>query len=199
MYEPGLEFVATFVACLRAGVVAVPVPVPRRPSPAAERVRGIAEDADADVVPTDTPTLSTLADAGLSGLRFIRSDVAGAPTVHDETLDPGEPALLQYTSGSMSRPKGVVVTHANLWHQIRELDELWPTQPGEPTVSWLPMFHDMGLMFGLVMPIFRWLTGHPVRPRGVRRATDPVVASHLTGRGRLRHRGRHLNRPELRL
>jgi acyl-CoA synthetase (AMP-forming)/AMP-acid ligase II/alkylation response protein AidB-like acyl-CoA dehydrogenase/acyl carrier protein len=152
--EPGLEFVATFVACLRAGVVAVPVPVPRRAS-AAERLRGIAEDADTDVVLTDTPTLPTLVDAGLRGLRFIRSDVAGAPDGPRRDPDPHEPALLQYTSGSTSCPKGVIVTHANLWHQSRELDELWPTQPGERTVSWLPMFHDMGLMFGLVMPIFR--------------------------------------------
>lgn len=154
VYEPGLEFVAAFIACLRAGVVAVPVPVPRQAS-AAERIREIAEDADTDIVLTESRTLSTLADAGLSGVRFIRSDMASAPDGPQREPDPHEPALLQYTSGSTSRPKGVVVTHANLWHQSRDLDELWPTLPGEPTVSWLPMFHDMGLLFGLVMPIFR--------------------------------------------
>lgn len=154
VYEPGLEFVATFIACLRAGVVAVPVPVPRRAS-AAERVRVIAEDAETDVLLTDTPTLSTLVDTGVSGLRLIQSDVAGGSDGPRRDPDPHEPALLQYTSGSTSRPKGVIVTHANLWHQSRELDELWPTRPGEPTVSWLPMFHDMGLMFGLVLPLFR--------------------------------------------
>ncbi len=154
MYQPGLEFVATFVACLRAGVVAVPVPVPRRPS-AVERVRGIAADAGTDVVLTDTSTLATLPDTGLPGLRLVRSDVLGEPGGPLAEPEPHEPALLQYTSGSTSLPKGVIVTHANLWHQARELDELWPTLPGEPTVSWLPMFHDMGLMFGLVLPIFR--------------------------------------------
>lgn len=153
-YEPGLEFVATFVACLRAGVIAVPVPVPRWDS-AAARLRGIAEDAGTDVVLTDTPTQPALADASLCGLRFIRSDVAGAPDGPRREPDPHEPALLQYTSGSISSPKGVIVTHANLWNQSRELDELWPAEPGDRTVSWLPMFHDMGLMFGLVMPLFR--------------------------------------------
>ena len=66
---------------------------------------------------------------------------------HPTDPDPREPALLQDTPGSTSRPKGVVVTHGNPWHQPRELDELWPTQPGEPTVSWLPMFHDTMLMY----------------------------------------------------
>lgn len=154
VYEPGLEFVAAFIACLRARVVAVPVPVPRRAS-AAERVRGIAEDAGTDLVLTDSPTLPVLTDAGLSELRFIRTDVAGEAASTQREPDPDEPALLQYTSGSTSRPKGVIVTHANLWHQSREIDELWPTQAGEPTVSWLPMFHDMGLMFGLVLPVLR--------------------------------------------
>src|SRR5262249_9140707 len=76
---------------------------------------------------------------------------------HETAVDPGsrrrsDAAVLQYTSGSTAAPRGVVVTHDNLAHNARAIVDDLPV-PGAPGVSWLPHFHDMGLMAGIVVPV----------------------------------------------
>ena len=160
LYPPGLEFMAGFFGCLYAGVVAIPAYPPRSRRKDA-RLHEIVADAQASVALTTSATLSGLEglraeDPVLGGLRWLATDDlplgAGwrAPRITHDTL-----AFLQYTSGSTVAPRGVMVTHANVLHTSEDL--YLGTRIGEASisVSWLPHFHDMGLMSGVVTPVYR--------------------------------------------
>ncbi len=166
VFPPGLEFISAFFGCMYAGVVAVPAtyPKPRRPMP---RLSRIAIDCDAHVALSTAQTLTTLdpdllsADAQTN--QWIATDELQAdlaemwqrPDVKESDL-----AFLQYTSGSTSDPKGVMVSHANLLNNLEcirqsfgigetEDDQVWATG-----VSWLPAYHDMGLIGGILTPLY---------------------------------------------
>ena len=160
VYPPGLEYVAAFLGCLYAGAVAVPTYPPRRNS-SLKRIQGIVEDAGATAALTTAKVqlmVATLADSEpwLKPLRWIASDDVAtrtasgwvAPDIDGETL-----ALLQYTSGSTATPKGVMVTHRNLLLTLDDLDRGWKHTAESVLVSWLPMFHDMGLIYGILQPL----------------------------------------------
>ncbi|MFJ8476084.1 fatty acyl-AMP ligase [Kitasatospora sp. NPDC094011] len=160
MYPTCLEFVRGWLACATAGLRAAPVQVPTREY-GVQRLRRIADDAGTTLVLTTRAVREqVLADFGglpeLAGLELVATDelpVAGEPVGLPE---PGlsDVALLQYTSGSTGSPKGVMVTHANFWANAEETDALWPVEDDGVMVSWLPFFHDMGLMLGVVLPLW---------------------------------------------
>jgi acyl-CoA synthetase (AMP-forming)/AMP-acid ligase II/acyl carrier protein len=166
VYPPGLDFIAAFFGCLYAGIVAVPAtyPKPRRPMP---RLSRIAVDCDAHVALSTAATLTTIdpellsADAATS--QWIATDELTdelaehfeAPVVSESDL-----AFLQYTSGSTSDPKGVMVSHANLLNNLEcirqsfgigEMDDDHDSATG---VFWLPAYHDMGLIGGVLTPLY---------------------------------------------
>lgn len=167
-FPAGLDFVAAFFGCLYAGVIAVPAPPisesPSNPAAwaAAARTRAVIEDCRPDVV------LCTEAD--LSRLDGQIREAAGLNTVVDIPIDlvdlgqalrwqrPAITALstayLQYSSGSTGSPKGVVLTHQNVLHNLRAIcDVCTPTR--ETTAAlWLPTFHDMGLISGVISPAY---------------------------------------------
>lgn len=166
VYPPGLDFIAAFFGCLYAGVVAVPAtyPKPRRPMP---RLNRIALDCDAHVALSTGATLTTLdpdllsADAATS--QWIATDeLVDALAEHFEppAVRGSDLAFLQYTSGSTSDPKGVMVSHANLLNNLEcirhafgigEMEEDHVTATG---VFWLPAYHDMGLIGGVLTPLY---------------------------------------------
>lgn len=162
-HPPGLEFVAAFLGCLYAGVIAVPAPPVRRAAGDARHTRllAIAEDCGPELLLSTSDMI-----AGVQAMLGDRPVVALATdTVVDgesEWNEPGgqhEIAYLQYTSGTTGRPKGVVLTHAGVLHNL-ELIVRGGSRPDEdygrlaPTVSWLPVFHDMGLIGGVLQPLF---------------------------------------------
>ncbi|HEV2150539.1 MAG TPA: fatty acyl-AMP ligase, partial [Longimicrobiaceae bacterium] len=155
----GLDYVVSFVGCLYAGVVAVPVYPPRN-NWHAERVGVIAHDAGAKATLTLASLLtevrSRLAAAGSEAVEaLIAADEVDfdQPGFVDDTIRPGDLAYLQYTSGSTGNPKGVMVRHGDLLGNCALHAAGVGLTGGETQVSWLPIFHDMGLVEGITMPL----------------------------------------------
>ena len=161
LYPAGLEFIAAFFGCLYAGVIAVPAYPPRR-NRSLGRIQAIANDAEARVALTtdlvlnrvmplidQTPYLKQL--TWLSTCQ-VPSEMAGdwkMPDVHGDTL-----AFLQYTSGSTGTPKGVVLNHANLVHNSALISHSFEHTRSGAGVFWLPSYHDMGLIGGILQPLY---------------------------------------------
>jgi FkbH-like protein len=153
LFPPGLEFIAAFFGCLYSGVIAVPAQPPRSPR-ALPRLRGILADSRPAVVLTAGSALGGLrcwfeADAEMPAVHWLATDAipaAGAEDWRSPRLDPGGLAFLQYTSGSTAEPKGVMVSHANLAHNLGLIAEACGHGPGSLFVSWLPVYHDLGLI-----------------------------------------------------
>ena len=162
LYPPGLEFIAAFYGCLYAGVVAIPAYPPGLNQRSAARINSISVDAGATTAFTTAKILESRKKVfdsipELKSLRWIATDTMGEgrpekwvrPDIAGKSL-----AYLQYTSGSTSTPKGVMVSHGNVLHNLAYQDEGWKCSSGTGIVSWLPHFHDFGLVFGILEPIF---------------------------------------------
>ncbi|MEE1943109.1 fatty acyl-AMP ligase [Streptomyces sp. TRM 70361] len=175
MYPSGLEFVRTLLGCMASKVAAAPVQAPRHLKDV-ERIRRIAQDAGATAVLTETSVRRELEDRfgdledllGLTVLDTAEPAAAGGDVLGSVVPGPApgldDVALLQYTSGSTGDPKGVVVTHANFLANVAETDALWPCAPDGTVVSWLPLFHDMGMLFGVVMPLWAGIPSYLMAP-----------------------------------
>jgi len=166
LYPPGLEIVSAYLGCLYAGVVAVPYYLHRSPK-ALSQLQRIAADAQASSVLTVrslVPMLSGLFSglAQLEALPLIPTDPPSPPesSDRDETdwkeiaLEENAIAFLQYTSGSTATPKGVMVSHGNLMHNLEQIYQAFGHSPRSRGVIWLPPYHDMGLIGGLLEPIY---------------------------------------------
>jgi amino acid adenylation domain-containing protein len=160
LYPSGLEFVAAFCGCLYSGAAAVPA-YPPGSSRGLGRLHAIIDDARPRRVLTDSSLLPRVR-AGLASSAAGGAQVLATDAVPDEAgadwRDPGcaggDLAFLQYTSGSTSTPRGVMVSHANLVHNERAIQEAFAQDEQSLVVSWLPLYHDMGLIGGVLQPLF---------------------------------------------
>ncbi|QDT00118.1 aminotransferase class I/II-fold pyridoxal phosphate-dependent enzyme [Adhaeretor mobilis] len=161
LYPSGLDFVAAFFGCLYAGVTAVPAYPPRRNRNMA-RIQAIANDASAAIALTtsdvlervqimisDTPVLQQMRWRATDQWEEELSDSWTHPDVHGDTL-----AFLQYTSGSTGTPKGVMLTHSNLMHNSAMIAYAFEHSRSGSGVFWLPLYHDMGLIGGILQPLY---------------------------------------------
>lgn len=164
IYPSGLDFIAAFFGCLYSGIIAVPVypPSAARSDRTLTKFRAIAENAQPAVVLT-TSALSSRAEnlrvqtPALQAARVIvTSEIpAGleeqwrAPAINSDTL-----AFLQYTSGSTGIPKGVMVTHGNLLHNSALVARYCQHPADAHIVTWLPLYHDLGLIGGILQPLY---------------------------------------------
>jgi amino acid adenylation domain-containing protein len=168
LYPPGLELIAAFFGCLYAGVIAVPAYPPRLNDRSQGRLRAVARDAEPLAALTTASILaaaSALPIPELAAVRWIATDsfegaVLGGSEADLPEPDPESVAFLQYTSGSTSTPKGVMVTHANLIHNEWMIGEAFRQDEDTVVVGWLPLYHDMGLIGNVLQPL--WAGGTSV-------------------------------------
>src|SRR4051812_15830547 len=167
--EPG--FVYAFFGCLAAAVVAVPADPPhgRRAWTGMARIiddcrpaliltsRAIAQrwhEALTEAAATHACRVIAIEDALADG-------DTGAPFA---AAPPGAIAFLQYTSGSTASPRGVMVTHANIMANVRMLEDAFALESDEQIVGWLPLFHDMGLIGFVLVPVYLGCTSTIMSP-----------------------------------
>lgn len=174
LYQPGLDYLAAFFGCLYAGVVAVPAYPPRnkRNTP---RIKAILKDSEAAIALTTTTIKSRIQSLlepeipagvetrlstslhGDTNLQWLTTDnlplgIEGnwqELIINSDTL-----AFLQYTSGSTGTPKGVMLTHGNLIHNTAVTYQCMEHSANSKFVSWLPTYHDMGLIGGILQPLY---------------------------------------------
>jgi acyl-CoA synthetase (AMP-forming)/AMP-acid ligase II len=163
-YPTSEDFVTAFFGCMCAAVIAVPVPPPGlgRLTRALPRLQAILHDSGARLVLTTSrvcASLPTIVSAApdLEALHWLATDTL--PPAGDEGwLDPGVDsnsiAFLQYTSGSTADPRGVVITHANTLHNLASMQERFANNEDTVCVSWLPLYHDMGLIGALLGTLY---------------------------------------------
>ncbi|MFG3282471.1 fatty acyl-AMP ligase [Streptomyces sp. NPDC048111] len=170
LYGSTAEFLVAYVACLYAGAVAVPAPLPGGGPHArrTDRVSSVLRDTGARLVLTEqenAPAVSQWLAATLTeGVACLATDLPGlgdADAWQPVRSGPDDLAFLQYTSGSVSDPRGVMVSHRNLMHNQALLQEVLRSTSADRFGGWLPHFHDMGFIAHLLHPI--WLGGMSVQ------------------------------------
>lgn len=169
IFPSGPEFVAAYLGCLYAGVLAVPVtePKPRRPN---NRLAAVAKDCGASLLlcvqeVMERVDLSQFCP-NIEVLSFAVASAEASDSVELPWIEGDAIAFLQYTSGSTSEPKGVMVSHSNLLHNLETIRQGFRQQfhvDGDEIASgvfWLPSHHDMGLIGGILTPLY--IGGHTI-------------------------------------
>lgn len=161
LYPAGLEFVVAFLGCLYAGVVAVPAYPPRR-NQNLKRLQAILYDCQAGVVLTTASLREGILNQIANEEGTFPSFCLASDEIALDRADQWNPnhitgktiAFLQYTSGSTGKPKGVKVNHRSLWYNQRMIEEGLGHGDHTVFVSWLPLFHDMGLVGNFLQSLY---------------------------------------------
>lgn len=167
-------FIKVFLGSLHAGLIAVPCPIGYS-EPAIQRILNIIKDCEASLIITNQKSLKMLSQRQTEASRTLRAlDIQWFFTdelsndVSKQTAKqvsaPDETAYLQYTSGSTGHPKGVMVSHANLTTNLNAINNCFGRTAADTSVTWLPHYHDMGLVDGLLSPVFTGGTGLIISP-----------------------------------
>ncbi|MBX3328835.1 MAG: amino acid adenylation domain-containing protein [Nitrospira sp.] len=164
LYPPGLDYITAFFGCLYAGVVAVPAYPPQRKRTLG-RLRAVLADSGASVALTTAKIRAGVErlsrqDAGIDELRKVQWIETDVPPQNIEStwkqpaLTARTLAFLQYTSGSTGSPKGVMVSHENLLHNQRMIQQAFGHTEETTVLGWLPLYHDMGLIGNVLQPLY---------------------------------------------
>ena len=156
-FPAGIEFIACFYACLKVGIIAVPVAHPSNRKHHWMRVNQITDDCNAvllltneSAVPIATEYWNELKHPPILGLKHL--DTSGE--LPEYKIISTDVAYLQYTSGSTSEPKGVIMTHQNVIHNMMSIESGFSLSASDVVVSWLPHHHDQGLVGIILMGLW---------------------------------------------
>nr|AKL71641.1 NocH [Nostoc sp. CCAP 1453/38] len=161
LYPPGLDYIAAFFGCLYADLIAIPLYPPRN-NRNMSRIESIMADSEAKIALTNNQCLlnvQTLFNHGadLRQLQWLATDQVDenlANQWQSKSVSSVAIAYLQYTSGSTSTPKGVMISHENALCNSAEIATSWRTGSDSILVSWLPHFHDFGQIYGVIQPVY---------------------------------------------
>lgn len=174
LYPPGLDFIYGFLGSVCAGTIAVPAPPPNRfkPERSLARLSSIVESARPTVVLTTAEMLAAIRPAVAERGPFARLQWVATDQIHGEAMErpscssaQTQPiAMIQYTSGSTSDPKGAALSQENILHNVAYFDHGWDHTPDSILVNWLPAFHDLGLFYGILCPLWGGFLGVQMSP-----------------------------------
>jgi acyl-CoA synthetase (AMP-forming)/AMP-acid ligase II len=170
LFPPGLDFVAAYFAGLYAGVIVIPAypPHPARLEKTLETTLRIIVDAEPTAILLTASLLEAINSQSNIKKKFdkIKLLVTDTDVIFDgdkkwqqPEIDKDDIAFLQYTSGSTSAPKGVMISHGNLLNNLERIEKSMGLTSQSSTVFWLPPYHDMGLIGGVLQSLY---TGYPV-------------------------------------
>lgn len=171
LYPTGIDFLIAFLGCVFAGMVPVPAPAPGVIAAGLTRITAMVHDAEVCAVLTGARHKSDV-------VAWLAAETVGTiPVLATDTEPLGDPerwlppligpdtlAFLQYTSGSTTDPRGVMVTHGNLMDNFRAIRNQWRLSSDTRMGSWIPNYHDMGLIGYLLFPVFLGITSVIMSP-----------------------------------
>ncbi len=156
IFHPGFDFIASFLACLSAKIIAIPA-YPQSNNKSQEKLQKIINNAEPTLIISTTELLQ-FSPKHLAQINVDKLGNNGTFRLLDIGYD--YPAFLQYTSGTTGEPKGVIITHGNLFNNMILIGNAFDTDRTELSqrdrfcVSWLPPYHDMGLIGSILTPLF---------------------------------------------
>ncbi len=161
LFPAGLDYITAFFGCLYAGVIAIPA-YPPRPNRSLGRIQNILQNAQTNLALTSSETLQSLSrqlegTPELQNLHWITTDTLNLNLErnwHPPHISEDDIAFLQYTSGSTAEPKGVKIAYKNLLHNLEAIHRCFRHSEQSRGVIWLPPYHDMGLIGGVLQPLF---------------------------------------------
>ena len=194
LYPQGLDFITAFLGCLSAGIIAVPAYPPKR-NQKISRLIAIIEDCQPQIILTTSSLLENIQlkikdFLELSVTHFLATDNLNnsedfhfyPPDISGNTL-----AFLQYTSGSTGSPKGVMISHDNIAHNSVYIQKAFQLTEKSVSVTWLPSFHDMGLIDGIIQPLYTGFLGVVMSPESFLK--NPIVWLQAITKYRATHSG----------
>ena len=194
LYPQGLDFITAFLGCLSAGIIAVPAYPPKR-NQKISRLIAIIEDCQPQIILTTSSLLENIQPKikdflDLPVTQFLATDNLNndedfefhLPEISGNTL-----AFLQYTSGSTGSPKGVMISHDNIAHNSIYIQKAFELTEKSVSVTWLPSFHDMGLIDGIIQPLYTGFLGVVMSPESFLK--NPMVWLQTITKYRATHSG----------
>ncbi|MEL4894157.1 fatty acyl-AMP ligase [Crocosphaera sp. Alani8] len=171
LYPPGIEFITAFFGCLYAGIIPIPLYPPKR-NQNLLRLQSVISDAGAKISLTTQNILDNIEKhfintPDLAALSWFTTDNykdSLTESWYPPQITPDSIAFLQYTSGSTGNPKGVMVTHENLLVNSADIDRGFEHNSDSVIVTWLPTFHDMGLIYGVLQPLYKGIPCYMMSP-----------------------------------